>query len=278
MFSAWLNSKLNQFLLVLKQDLDAGAKKQSLDSIISQAMYFGQSFGRVGADFRLSLVPILTQAVLDVALEHLEGAEQRFKQGIDQLALKSITLSKNSENNDKTEDLQPPLELLEFPPLAEVCNAVLSSLNEMRLCSIISLAPELIKRIETVLTSCAQTLKDREARFGKSSIETEKATFQQLVEMFALKLLPYLDRCLRAIFPPQQQSAVTSDAKFTLNLEVIHDAMPMKDLVLNKPKPYVELPTVEDVQVEVPYVVDRVSVISQEIEATEKPHTDIVEE
>ena len=64
MFSAWLNSKLNQFLTVLKQDLDSGAKKQSLDSILSQAMYFGQSFGRVGADFRLSLVPILSQAVL----------------------------------------------------------------------------------------------------------------------------------------------------------------------------------------------------------------------
>ena len=75
MFSAWLNSKLNQFLTVLKQDLESGAQKQSLDSILSQAMYFGQSFGRVGADFRLSLVPILSKAVLDVALEHLEGTK-----------------------------------------------------------------------------------------------------------------------------------------------------------------------------------------------------------
>ena len=96
MFSAWLNSKLNQFLTVLKQDLESGAQKQSLDSILSQAMYFGQSFGRVGADFRLSLVPVLSKAVLDVALEHLEDAEQRFKQGIDQLALKAMASSSSN--------------------------------------------------------------------------------------------------------------------------------------------------------------------------------------
>ena len=121
MFSAWLNSKLNQFLTVLKQDLESGAQKQSLDSILSQAMYFGQSFGRVGADFRLSLVPILSKAVLDVALDHLEGrvvknfvksisrkfqkyiflgSEQRFKQGIDQLALKAMPSSSNISTSE----------------------------------------------------------------------------------------------------------------------------------------------------------------------------------
>ena len=78
--------------------------------------------------------------------------------------------SKNPDQN-----LQPPLELLDFPPLAEVCNAILSSLNEIRLCSIMSLAPKLIQRIETILISCSQTLKDRESRFGKSSIGKKHA-------------------------------------------------------------------------------------------------------
>ena len=61
MFSTWLESKINQFLVTLQHDLDAGAKKQSLDSILSQAMYFGQSLGRVGADFRPSLARILSR-------------------------------------------------------------------------------------------------------------------------------------------------------------------------------------------------------------------------
>ena len=208
-------------------------------------------------------------STLDVAMDHLDGLEQRFKQGIDQLALKAITSSNTNENDTKNEDLQPPIELLDFPPLAEVCNAILSSLNEIRLCSIIALAPKLIQRIEMILISCSQILKDREARFGKSSIETEKATFQQLVTMFAQKLLPYLDKCLKTMFPIQQQTLITSDAKFSLNFEVIHGAMPMKDIVLIKPRPFVEIPQ-EISEESVPYVVDRVSVISQEIESTEK--------
>jgi len=291
MFSAWLNSKLNQFLTVLKQDLESGAQKQSLDSILSQAMYFGQSFGRVGADFRLSLVPILSKAVLDVALDHLEGSEQRFKQGIDQLALKAMPSSSNistssSELDSKNPDqnLQPPLELLDFPPLAEVCNAILSSLNEIRLCSIMSLAPKLIQRIETILISCGQTLKDRESRFGKSSIETEKATFQKLVTIFAQKLVTYMDRCLKTIFPLQQQNLITSDAKFALDLPKIYEVLPMKELVLAKSRSNFEEfnnsssdSTKKSEQPEIPpevsYVVDRVSVISQEIESTEKPNS-----
>ena len=102
-------------------------------------MYFGQSFGRIGADFRLSLVPIFTDAIRDVALAHLSGVDLRFKTGIDQLALKanvSSSASINVKNVDVSEEgksHQPPMSLLDFPPLAELCNTILSCLNELRL-------------------------------------------------------------------------------------------------------------------------------------------------
>ena len=47
-----------------------------------------------------------------------------------------------------------------------------------------SITPNIIARIQEILISAVATLKEREARFGKSSIETEKATFQQLVRIF----------------------------------------------------------------------------------------------
>jgi len=52
-------------------------------------MYFGQSFGRIGSDFRLSLVPIFTDALRDLTLGQLAGAEDRFRNGMYNLALKA---------------------------------------------------------------------------------------------------------------------------------------------------------------------------------------------
>ena len=194
LFSTWLERKIADFLLVLRHDLKQGAKRQSLDSILVQAMYFGQSFGRVGADFRPALVSIFSEATLDLALERLHGLEIQFKSGIDQLALKASVTSTtdNSKKSNSGADqgsgdpFQPPLSLLDYPPLAELCNSVLMSLNEIRLCAPISLAPKIIRRVQEVLVGAANSLKDRELRFGKSSTDTEKATFKKLVTAFAV--------------------------------------------------------------------------------------------
>ena len=210
-------------------------------------MYFGQSLGRVGADFRPALVPILSQAALEVSLEHLENAEQKFKSGIDLMALKALVKNQDTVQ-DQVDPFQPPLILLEFPPLAELCNAILSSLNEIRLCAPASIAAKIIGRIQVILISAAQTLQDRERRFGKSSIETEKATFQQLVIIFNQTFLPYIDRCLKRIFPEK-----------ILDLTPIRNALPMKaELIASQPK-------VEN-ENEVSYVIDRVNVIAQELD------------
>jgi len=40
LFSSWLQRKIDDFLELLKNDLEKGAKKQSLDSIIGQVGYF----------------------------------------------------------------------------------------------------------------------------------------------------------------------------------------------------------------------------------------------
>lgn len=152
MFSTWLESKINQFLNMLENDLNSGAKKHSLDSIISQAMYFGQSLGKVGADFRPALVGIFSNAALENAFDHLKGAEQKFKSGISQMALKAITSKKEeAKKTEENGDFQPPLALLDFLPLAELCNSILMSLNELRLVAPIFIAPNVTERIQNIL-------------------------------------------------------------------------------------------------------------------------------
>ena len=79
----------------------------------------------------LQIIPLISffRAALDIALEHLNGTEQRFKNGIEQMALKAIASTANEEKNEskrEEDQYQPPLGLLDFIPLAELCNSILS--------------------------------------------------------------------------------------------------------------------------------------------------------
>ena len=62
---------------------------------------------------------------------------------------------------------------------------------------------------------------------------------------------------------------VTSDAKFALNLDSILTEIPLRDIVLAKPTTSIQLEP-ENTEENIPYVVNRVSVIAQEIEKTDQ--------
>lgn len=67
---------------------------------------------------------------------------------------------------------------------------------------------------------------------------------------------------MKRIFPVNQQILVTSDVKIVLDTEKILDEIPLKD-VLGELH---QLESIKDEQKDEQYVIDRVSVIAQEIE------------
>ena len=275
LFSAWLDRRISIFIDTLKKDLDAivvSIKQRAtssssmtyggLDSLLNQAMYFGQSFGRIGADFRLSLVPIFQDAALSIALGTLHGADVKFAQGIEELALKANlnsrahtraddqfeganrSIEQNRCDTENKDNVTPPMSLLEFLPLAELCNTILLAFNEIRLVTPMAIAPTLVSAIQSLLQSSAQAVSDKERRFSKnkSTTDTEISAFGRMVQVFVLDFLPHIDRVIKLVFSPSLmcsilgtnsqmlESAKNNESKchITLNMSSITELLPEK--------------------------------------------------
>lgn len=80
-FHSWLFDQVEKFLEILATDLAALSKSPAsvarLDSVMAQCMYFGLSFGRVGADFRTLTIPIFENAIWNFFSGNVDKAYSR---------------------------------------------------------------------------------------------------------------------------------------------------------------------------------------------------------
>lgn len=119
------------------KDVHDGA---GLATVLTQTMYCGQSLGRVGADFRPLLAPLFESAVSTLYANGLYNALQRFRAMITEhnWATKAIGRSSETPATPGTEGMAdayaPPMEVLEYTPLAVFLNGILACHNELRFC------------------------------------------------------------------------------------------------------------------------------------------------
>ena len=99
--------------------------------------------------------------------------------------------------------------LLDFLPLARVCNSVLASLNAIRLCAPVSLAGFVAASLNSLLADCAGRLAAHYALFQTTWGDTQRRGYLQLCSAFKRLLLPYLAKCLSAVFPPRDMAAIS---------------------------------------------------------------------
>ncbi|XP_036328695.1 conserved oligomeric Golgi complex subunit 8 [Rhagoletis pomonella] len=216
LFQAWLHRKIDDFLQTLESDLERGVS--SFDTVLGQCMYFGLSFSRVGADFRALMVPIFLRVIRKNFENAISKVNESFAQELERYTLinkptlhtrahkvdtTSVTIAQGSATAQEPESFAPPETLLDFHPLAALCNGYLNALNELRLCAPIALANDVTRALQSSLEFVATKVLGFYRQEQQAFTSAERETFVKLCSCLAYDLIPYMQRCIHAIFPQQ---------------------------------------------------------------------------
>ncbi|XP_003739039.1 conserved oligomeric Golgi complex subunit 8 [Galendromus occidentalis] len=195
-FQGWIVGKIEYFLSNLRMCLTEDEECR-LDVLMSQCMYFGLSFSRVGVDFRPLLVPIFEGALV-------QRCENHFSKGYPQCLqlLQTFDLSTMRQSSLPSAETEPPnsapQSLLEAYPLAVYCNSVLNVFGELRVCCLVPTMCRIASTINQQLKTIAQSIR---ALHTESLSETDRRSFLRLTEIFATDLVNFIARTLDTMIP-----------------------------------------------------------------------------
>ena len=197
--------QINDFLKTLEFDLQRGIVL--FDTVLGQCMYFGLSFSRVGADFRALMVPIFVKVIKEKFIKNINQVNESFERELEKYTLiNKVTVHNRATaatgETSELESYSPPETLLDFHPLAALCNGYLNALNDLRLCAPTALANNVTISLQDSLEQAAKRILAFYRQEQQAFTVNERNTFGKLCSCFAYDLLPYLQRCLHAIFPP----------------------------------------------------------------------------
>ena len=223
-FSAWIFKRVDKYKTTLKNSLAREElEEQALDSLLGQVMYFGQSLGRVGFDFRPQFLPIFTSIILRKCEVHLKHGLECFEDSLKNFSLPT-TFSEN-RGGDTDTSLEPPPSLLVHHPLAEVSNAIVMTANELRHCAPVVIAFPVLDMIQNLLDAVSETLMRQERK--AVACESEGKIAKSLIRCFILDLVPYANRCYRNIFPEKFTSKIDTNCHEKRDL---HASTALKEL------------------------------------------------
>lgn len=209
-FNSWLHEKIDDFLRMLENDLaQCNNSLMDISSILGQCMYFGVSFSRIGVDFRAQLAPIFLKAITKYLNVSVIKATKQFESDMEHFTLINkdvVTFKRNVKTDESGEQSDynansPPESLLDFRPLAVYCNALLNIFNELRVCSPVAILHSFVLSLEVSLENIAKSVlsfyRSEQQAFGMK----EKENFLRMCSCFSFDLIPYIQHCVKLIFP-----------------------------------------------------------------------------
>ncbi|KAG7400859.1 conserved oligomeric Golgi complex component [Phytophthora boehmeriae] len=264
----WATTTVANFIQILMKQLPKVNDFSSIATILEQSLFFGGSLGRVGVDFRAVLVVYFEDHVLNLMTEYWRTACREFQENLNTHSLSSSSgssfsassktpiviasyrsalngaggnfpfASRSAAASSDGEGYSPPRCLMSFPVLAEFTNALLTSLNELRLCTIMSLRNRLGKKFQSAIGTMLLTIADFvvengldiHAASGGSNGDIFSPTprnaraaeltdsIRAMNEVIRTDLIPYLIKCFHRLFPLPATSALIASA--TVNKEV----------------------------------------------------------
>lgn len=202
-FNSWIHDRINDFLKTLETDLSRGVS--SLETVLGQCMYFGLSFSRVGADFRGLMASIFIKTITTKFVEAVNKCTRQFDIDIENYTLinkSASSIRRRKMSSESHDGNQPPDTLLEFQPLALYCNGLLAVFNELRLCAPVAVADAVTRSLQASLESVARSILVFYRQEQQAFSANERDNFIRLCSCFAYDLVPYIQRCIHFLFPP----------------------------------------------------------------------------
>ncbi|XP_076249420.1 conserved oligomeric Golgi complex subunit 8 [Calliopsis andreniformis] len=200
-FYHWLEEKISQFLLTLEQDLPGVT---SIDSILGQCTYFGLSFGRVGADFTGRMSDIFVRVIGEKFESSVFKTTKKFEKDMESFTLINKTHRTNIKMNVTINSENPPEQLVEFFPLAEYCNGIIHAFNEIRLCPPVAVAIFCVNILHESLHNVAKSILIFYKQEQQAFAAAERENMLKFMDCLSEQLIPYVQYCIHAIFPPSQ--------------------------------------------------------------------------
>ena len=218
--SSWITYRISYILKVLRIFLKRIPDR--LDSILAKSMYFGYSFGRVGADFRCLLVNAFNDTIEEFLTDELDSLMTNFDSlMISHSLISSVSYSQTIGNvsNEMTSSSSktpiPPPSLMQHQPICVYVNGIISLFNNLRICCPISLSVWLANQMSNHLDKAAAILVAFHETENAAFSKIENKTFNSLCKSFLDDAIPHIKECFTTLFTEQSFTDIYGPLTFT---------------------------------------------------------------